>query len=103
MTLLVCQKTNSAKKTQLHNARQPRKCLRRKHRRIEPYAWLAAGVVGLGTVAAATAGAGVALADGTTSTSHASSASPTTGSPSASDADKPKADNAADNSPGETP
>ena len=51
----------------------------RKHRRIEPYAWLAAGAVGVG-IAAALAGAGVAHADDTGgSTSASSSASADTG------------------------
>lgn len=51
----------------------------RKHRRIEPYAWLAAGAVGVG-IAAALAGAGVAYADDTGgSTSASSSASADTG------------------------
>lgn len=49
---------------------------RKKHRRIEPYTWLAAGAVGVGIAAAMSTGAGVAYADdGAGSDSSASSSS----------------------------
>ena len=66
MDLVVRQTGGSAKNPRPHGAQGPRKRSRRKHRRIEPYAWLTAGVVGLGMAAAATAGSGVAHADDTT-------------------------------------
>ncbi len=80
MDLVVRQTGGSAKNPRPHKAKNPRKRSRRKHRRIEPYAWLAAGVVGFGMTAAATAGAGVAHADDTAGTSSSASASADSGS-----------------------
>lgn len=71
----------------------------RRRRRIEPYAWLAAGAVGVG-IAAALTGSGVAYADDTTSTSSAAS------SDSATSGTSPKgspSDEAGDESSGSTP
>ncbi len=79
MDRVVRQTGGSAKTPRPHKA-TPRKRSHRKHRRIERYAWLAAGLVGFGMTAAATAGAAVAYADDTAGTSSSSSSSADSGS-----------------------
>lgn len=89
MAIVVRQTGGSAKNPRPDQAKGARKRSRRKHRRIEPYAWLTAGVVGLGMAAAATAGAGVAYADDTAGNAGSASASADSGSAkSASDGSK---------------
>src|SRR5262249_7395601 len=79
MDLVVRQTGATANNSETQGPKRPVRRSRRKHHRIEPYAWLAAGVVGLGMATAATAAPGVAQADDTSASGSSASASADSG------------------------